>query len=62
MKATLTFLTRQVAGDFATAWSRKTLKGHTMGSGLENVKVTVYDISGNEEIWIDNYVDNLNNQ
>mgnify|MGYP001286414152 CR=1 FL=1 len=60
MKATLTFPTRQLAEDFATDWSRKTLSGHTVGSGEENVEVSIYNITDGDKDWVDNYVANLN--
>jgi len=49
MKATLTFPTRQLAEDFATDWSRKTLSGHTVGSGEENVEVSIYNITDGDK-------------
>ena len=60
MKATLKFRYRDHAESFANAWARHTLRGHIVGSGLENVEVTVFDIDESDKNWIDNYVSELN--
>jgi len=41
MEATLTFSTLKMAEDFAKAWSRKSMKGHIIGCGAENVSVMI---------------------
>jgi len=56
MKATLTFTTRQQAEDFAKAWSRKTLTGHTVSAGMQNVQVTVWNVTDQLKEWIETYV------
>lgn len=60
MKATLTFPSRSQAEAFATDWGRYSKTGHIIGSGLENVEVTVFDLSQEDQNWIDNYVQSLN--
>ena len=60
MEATLTFEKRNQAEQFAKAWSRKTLSGHTIMSGNENVKVHIYDITDDLIVWIDSYVSEIN--
>ncbi len=60
MKATLTFPTKQMAENFATAWSRHSLNGHTIGSGDTNVKVSIYNVNEDNKEWIDKYIANLN--
>ena len=60
MKATLTFKTIELANDFAMAWSRHSKTGHIVGSGIENVSVTVFDLTENDKEWINKYVNNLN--
>ena len=60
MTATLTFFLRSDAEEFASSWSKLTLRGHTIGSGTENVKVTVFDVTDQEKSWIDNYVEFMN--
>ncbi len=55
-KATLNFNSREEADEFAKQWSRKTLKGHTVGAK----SVTVYDVTDEEKAWIDDYVSNAN--
>lgn len=56
MEATLTFTTRQDAEAFAKAWGRKSLMGHTITAGLQNVKVTVWNVTDELKEWIDSYV------
>jgi len=55
MKATIKFATRELAEKFATDWSRFSLTGHIIGSGIENVEVKVFDITKEQKIWIDEY-------
>lgn len=57
MKATLNFQTIEQAEKFALAFSRKTLGGHI----VSNTKVTVFNIGKDEKIFIDNYINKLNN-
>lgn len=56
MKATLNFTTNEEAEKFALAYSRKTLKGHT----IFNKQVTVYNLTEKEILFINTYVDQLN--
>lgn len=44
LKATAVFKTRIAAYEFAESWTRFSLKGHSIGSGTENVKVTLYGV------------------
>ena len=60
MKATLKFRLRNQAQEFTIKWSRHTLRGYSMSSGTEGVTVTVYDVTPDERLWIDQYVSNLN--
>lgn len=62
MKATLTFPKRLQAEDFAKAWSRHSKTGHIVGSGTENVNVTVFDVTESGQAWIDNYISNINKE
>jgi len=52
---TLVFNTRAQAEQFAKEWSRKTLMGHTLGKGMTDVEVTVYDVTAELSDWIENY-------
>jgi len=58
--ATLTFKTNTQANSFAIAWTRKTFTGSIVGSGTENVSVTVYDVDDSKKNWIDAYVTKMN--
>jgi|TARA_R110001606_G_scaffold278909_2_gene427470 hypothetical protein len=60
MKATLTFTTRIEAEKFATAWSRYSGTGHTVGAGNVLVPVTIYGITDSSKAWINNYVQEAN--
>ena len=60
MKATLTFKKRIEAENFAKDWARFSKSGHTIGAGLENVKVSIYGINDDAKKWIDNYVSKTN--
>ncbi len=60
MKATITFPTRLQAENFATKWTRFTKEGNILGSGIENVKVTVFNVDENGKNFIENYINNLN--
>lgn len=55
-KATLIFLTNEEAEEFATAYSRKTLRGHTITQNT----VEVYELSIDDKNWIDKYVKDMN--
>ena len=57
MKATLKFQTSKQAQNFALAWSRFTLGGHTLG----DTEITVYNIDDKGKEFIKNYVAKLNN-
>ena len=59
MKATLTFTTRENAEAFARAWGRSTKTGHVIGAGMENVKVTIYDVTDENKKFIDEYIKTL---
>jgi len=61
MNATLVFLRRTQAEEFAKAWSRQTLKGHVISSGEINVKVCVYGVTDAEKQWISEYIQSANN-
>lgn len=55
LTAKLEFPTRAMANDFATAWSRKTLMGHTVGGNT----VEVYNVTGELKEWIADYISQL---
>lgn len=61
MTATLTFKNRLHAEDFSTKITRLTKEGTIVGSGMENVKVTVFNITDEVKKFINEYVTNLNN-
>lgn len=61
MKATLTFKRKKDADIFTAAYSRHTKKGHIVGPGIENVEVTVFDVTDDEKYWINNYIRKTNN-
>lgn len=61
MKATLTFATRFHAEDFSTKITRLTKEGTIVGSGLQNVKVTVFNVTDEVKEFINKYVSSLNN-
>jgi hypothetical protein len=56
MDATITFPTRKQAQGFAIAWSRYCLRGHVISVGLENVSVTVDNVTEIDRQWIDDYI------
>lgn len=60
MQATLRFTTRTLAENFATQWTFYSKKGHVMGSGSENVEVTLHDVTEADKTWINNFVQNIN--
>ncbi len=60
-KATLTFTTRETAESFATQWTRHTLTGHTIGSGMTGVKVVLHNVSDDDKEWINSTISRLNN-
>ena len=63
MKATLTFKNYEQARDFATAWSRKMLRGYTMSAAKEeNPDVIVYDVTEAEREWIEKEIFIINNK
>ena len=53
---TVRFETRTSAETFATLWARFSKKGHIVGSGLDNVDVTVHKVDSNELEWIKDYI------
>ena len=60
MTATLKFPERLQAETFATEWSRYSKTGHIVGSGMENVEVTVFDVTEADKEWINDYVSKIN--
>lgn len=62
MDATLKFPTRIQAETFVTNWGRYSKRGHTMGAGLLNVDVKVFDLSDKDIEWINNYVANCTDE
>lgn len=60
MRATLTFATRLHAEQFSTKITRFTKEGTMVGSGTENVKVTVFNVTNEVQMFINEYVSNLN--
>lgn len=56
VNATIEFTSNEEANEFASQYSRKTLRGHTVSQNIVNV----YDITPDERVWIDNYVDSIN--
>lgn len=60
MKATLTFATRLHAEDFSTKITRFTKEGTMVGSGVENVIVTVFNVTDEVKEFINKYVSELN--
>ena len=61
MTATLTFPDRQSAEDFAKAYSRHTLRGHSISPDTDNgVSVVVDGLSETDRRWIDNHVQAIN--
>jgi len=57
MKATLNFQTNEQAILFASAWSRATANGHTLG----DTEVTVYNVDCEGKAFIEGYIAKLNN-
>ena len=57
MKATLNFTTSKQAETFATQWTRRTLLGTT----ISNTKVSIYGITDEFKMWVDEYINKLNN-
>ena len=55
---TLKFETRHQAEKFATLWARFTKRGHIVGAGIENVEVTLHDVTNSELEWVMQFVDN----
>jgi hypothetical protein len=53
---TLKFETRQQAEKFAAIWSRRTKRGHIVGSGIENVQLILHDVTPSELDWIKNSI------
>ena len=49
---TLKFETRQQAETFATLWARRTKRGHIVGSGMENLEVTLHGVTPDELEWV----------
>lgn len=56
MKATLNFENRNQANEFAIAWTRKSLMGHT----ISKASVDIYGITKELKSWIDSYVAKIN--
>ena len=55
----IAFDTRQQAQTFCTKWTRKSLTGHTMTAGTENVTVTVWNVTPEQLEWIEGYKSTL---
>jgi hypothetical protein len=62
MKATLTFEHRRMAEKFATDWGRYSKRGHIIGSGNKNVSVTIFDVTPEDKVWVDEYISFCNQQ
>jgi len=60
MKAILIFKNRQDAKDFCIHWSRYSKRGYIFGAGTENVEITVFDVTEEDQTWIDNYTSKIN--
>ena len=58
-KAELVFSDILDAEDFARSWKFHSKRGHSIGSGIRNVKVTIYDVTEREKEWVDLYVSKL---
>ena len=56
MTATIIFPTRRQAESFCSKWSRNTRRGHTIGAGLERVKVTLHNVTEGEKQLINHLV------
>jgi hypothetical protein len=57
MKATIALPTRELAMTFATLWSRHSLRGYSMSASNDSkTTVTIYDITAEDEQWIDNTI------
>ena len=55
----VTFGTRQQAQTFCSKWAMKTLTGHTMAAGMKNVAVTVWNVTPEQQEWIEGYKSTL---
>jgi hypothetical protein len=53
---TLKFETRQHAERFAMLWSRITKKSHIVGSGIENAKVILQNVTSEQLGWINELI------
>ena len=62
MNATLKFPTRLQAKTFAANWGRYSKRGHTMGAGLVNVEVKVFNLSDKDIDWINDYISNCTDE
>jgi hypothetical protein len=51
--AELEFPNRKDANDFAIAWSRHTLSGHTVGS---DGTISIYGVTEDNKEWISEYI------
>lgn len=59
MKATLKFQQRFQAEKFAKLWGRYSKKGHSIGSGMTDVEVDIYNVTEKDKEWINKYIYNL---
>lgn len=63
MTATVSFGSRKEADEFAVAFSRRTMLGHTVGAMKEGKCLVVVDVENNDvKEWIDSYVRKANKQ
>lgn len=64
MNATLHFPTYEQAKQFATAWSRATLRGYSISpkQADDSGKVYLDGITEESKAWIDSYAENLNSE
>lgn len=59
MTATLTFPKRTQAETFAKSWSRFSKRGHVIGAGLNDVVVSLQNVTEDEKQWIDSFISKL---
>ena len=59
-RATINFKNKEIANQFATDWSRHTLKGYVISPVGDLIEVSVHNVEDCDIEWIDNYVAKLN--
>lgn len=57
-EATIYFPARKQAEAFARAWTRKTLRGHS----IIGTEVHVYDVTEDDRMWIDATVEKMSHE